>query len=180
LTGSYRQRLRSYFADPVENGRAFGLYRRAALVGKFPDAWFPGWDFVFIARTLAHGEHAELPRVLMERDITPLRNYVAEFDRYYAGRWLRWFPLFPVARAMYRRPAAPLDVGLLWNLFVFILRSHVTYAYQRAPRWGSIVRRLSELVRIERWPAGMPDQDPRATTDGDNPSPSRSSTISAR
>ncbi|MEX2129645.1 MAG: glycosyltransferase family 2 protein [Xanthobacteraceae bacterium] len=183
LTGSHRHRLRSYFADPAENGRAFGVYRRAAMMGKFPGVWFPGWDFVLVARTLAHGNHAELPVVLMERDLTPLKNYIAEFDRYYAGRWPRWLPLLPVARAMFRRPAAPFDLGLFWNLLVFVLRSHVTYAVHRARRWGPFVKRFDEFVRLDRWPVNAPlraaAQQPNATTDGESPSAPRSSRISA-
>jgi glycosyltransferase involved in cell wall biosynthesis len=168
LLGSYRQRLRSYFADPAENARVFALYRREALADAFPEAWFPGWDFALIARTLAHGGQAELPRVLVERDSTPMVKYLAEHDRYYARRWGRWFPLMPVARAVLRDPATPIDPGIIWNLAVFVLRSHVTYARYRMHHWGRFITWLANVMRLDHWAICKPVPWPRSNTDNDD------------
>jgi len=183
IAGSARQRLRRFWADPAENARAFGVYRHGAFAGAFPDRWIPGWDFVFTARALMHGNQAEIPRVLMERDRTPLSKYVAEFDRYFRGKPGRWFPLAPVMGAVLRDRAMPKDPGVLWNLMVLVLRSHVTYALHRTRRWGPFVARLAERVRLMRWPISAPlaeDQAPTAISSGASPSASRSARISSR
>jgi len=184
LLGSHCQRLRSYFANPAENARAFGIYRRDALTGAFPEAWFPGWDFVLIARTLAHGDQAELSAVLMERDCTPLANYIAEYDRYYGRRLRRWVPLLPVATAVFRDRLTPVDLPLLWNLAVFVFRSHVTYARHRTHRWGRFITRLASLMRLDHWAVSKPvhgrDQSLSIKTVEDKPSARRSFWISEK
>ena len=183
LVGSHRARLRCYFAGPSDNARAFAVYRREALEGTFPETWFPGWDFVMIAATLAHGTHVELPAVLMERDRTPDEKYIAEFDRYFRGSWRRWLPLGPVASAVWRNPKTPFDIGLAWNLALFVVYSHQFYATNRSRRWSRFVNRFAQRVRLERWPVCAPEReghDPSPTISGARPNAARSRRISSR
>ena len=92
-------------------------------------------------------------------------------------------PLLPVMRAALGDRKMPKDPGVLWNLAVLVLRSHVTYALYRTRRWGPFVARLAERVRLDRWPISAPppgDQTPTAVSSGDSPSVSRSARISSR
>lgn len=151
LRGDRLQNLLGYLADPFENARAFGLYRRRALEGAFPAVWYPAWDWQMTARTLAHGGYGELSDVLLWRDATAPTRYAAEFGRRPRGLLARLFPHLPVALAIWRDPVTPRCRQVAWNLALLALRSHLNFAPLRHPRYGRFIHWLAARVKFRRW-----------------------------
>lgn len=168
LRGSHRDNLLGYLADPFENARAFGLYRRHALSGAFPERWYPAWDWQMTARTLAAGGHGELKEVLLWRDATAPLRYAAEFARQRRGPMTRAFPHLPVARAIWRDETTPRCASIFWNLLLLVLRSHLNFAPLRWPRYGRALHWLAGRLKFRRWaihrgpvlpPGELPSED---------------------
>jgi glycosyltransferase involved in cell wall biosynthesis len=168
LRGDHLQNLLGYLADPFENARAFGLYRRAALEGAFPERWYPGWDWQMTARTLAKGGQGELEEVLLWREATPPARYAVEFRRLRRSPLARLLPHWPVARAIWRDPTTPRCRQVAWNLALLALRSHLNFAPVGCPRYGRFLHWLAERVKFRRWainrgpvlpPGEMPRED---------------------
>lgn len=151
LLGSHRDNLLGYLADPADNARAFGLYRRQALAGAFPPVHFPAWDYLLIARTLKQGGHQEVPEILLWRDTTPKEKYNAEIDRAFRSRILRWMPHLAVAWRIWRDPATPPDARIAWNLVLMALRSHLSFSAVRWPRWSRHAHCVCLRLRFYRW-----------------------------
>ena len=165
LRGDHRQNLLGYLADPFDNARAFGLYRRTALEAAFPSLWYPGWDWQMTARTLARGGHGELDEVLAWREATPPERYAAEFARQRRGPLTRLLPHLPVARAIWRDPTTPRCPKVAWNLALLALRSHINFAPIARPRYGGFVQWLAGRAKFRRWainrgPVLPPGEDP--------------------
>lgn len=148
LQGTVRANLATFAAEPGENARVFGLFRREAFAGAFPAGWYPGWDFQMMARVLLRGGMATVDRVLQTRDTTPAQRYIAEIDRHYRGRAVRWLPHLPVVRAIWTDAKGHRSPTLAWNLAVWALRSHVRYAGSRGDKWGQVARWLGDAVEL--------------------------------
>ena len=147
LEGTIKDNISTYLLEPGRNSRAFSLFRREALTGTFPEVEYPGWDFQMIARSLVHGGHYEIPKVLAERDITPYDTYLKQNDRLSKSRAEKLFPLGRLAVTVMRDPMIPKSASLVRSVISLTLRSHWNYSSRRMPRWHAILRRIPGLAK---------------------------------
>ena len=72
LVGAIDANIRRYLLAPGDNSRMYGVFRTGAGQRSFPASSFHAYDWAFCAATLRFGGHAEIPEVLMVRDLTPV------------------------------------------------------------------------------------------------------------
>ena len=152
LVGDARQNLCRYLADPSDNSRFYGLYRREVVQRVLPREGYYGFDWVMAAGTLLHGKHVELDQVLLVREANEPLKYTRSLDTLVRSRLGRLVPLARFTRALLfglRVPPHPRVLGALVRLNVV---HHVLYSQYRYPRYGRLVHRVA--AGLERLGAG--------------------------
>ena len=153
LLGDVRENLCRYLADPADNSRLYGLYRRETMQRVLPRRQpYHALDWAVVAATLLYGGHLELPEVLLVREANDTLKYTRTIDAITGGPLARLLPLARFTRAL----LGPLGVrphpSVLWALFRLNVIHHVMYCQYRYPRYGRMVHRLG--AGLERLGAG--------------------------
>jgi len=143
LVASPAENLIRFLSRQDDNTRMYGVFRTAVAQRAFPVRDFFGFDWAFSAGTLRDGKHLEIPEVLFWRDYTDSHRYV-EYVRRDADRTLsRMFPMLPLTRDLMGRLRLPRTPGILRELIVVNLTSHVAYLRRYHPiaanTWGRLV-----------------------------------------
>lgn len=125
--------LSAYLAATHDNTRAFALYRTRVLQQAFTPNFFHAYDLAVVAATLMHGRHAEIPEVLMQREVTPYINYVRNGARDIKSKVGRYFPAWPVTVDLIRRVHIPLRWPVIRALLYLNAVGHLEFisAYHR-------------------------------------------------
>ena len=145
--------LATYLAAPHENTRIFALYRTSALRAAFTPRPFHAYDLAVAAATLLYGRHAEIPEVLLTRELTPPSDYVRSGYQSASSRFGRLFPATAVTLDLVRRAHVPLRLPILKALLHLNLHGHLEVASHYHPRYGVRARRALErhlLWRLQR------------------------------
>ncbi len=97
------RRVQRYLMNPSDNSRYYGLMRTDAVRSIHCSLVKPifGLDWFQMAQSLCKGTHIEIPRILMERNATPLENYYRNNSNAWGGwpllefsvQMARWMPL---------------------------------------------------------------------------------------
>jgi glycosyltransferase involved in cell wall biosynthesis len=153
LLGSVRDNLCRFLADPSDNSRFYGLYRRAAVQRVLPGDAYYGFDWVVAAGTLLHGRHVELPGTLLVREANDPMKYTRMIDTIAAGPLDRVLPLGRFTRALLFRLRVPPHPRVLWALLRLNVIHHVLYCQYRYPRYGRMAHRVA--AGVERVGAGV-------------------------
>jgi glycosyltransferase involved in cell wall biosynthesis len=152
LLGDTRDNLCRYLADPMDNTRFYGLYRREILQRLCPREAFYGFDWALAAGSLLYGKHVELPELLLVREANERDKYTRMIDTLAHGRLGRLLPLARFSRTL----LGPLGVSphprVLYALLRINVIHHVMYCQYRYPRYGHLAHRLG--AGIERLGAG--------------------------
>jgi glycosyltransferase involved in cell wall biosynthesis len=152
LLGDVRENLCRYLADPADNSRFYGVYRRETIQRVLPRQAYHALDWAVVAATLLHGRHLELPEVLLVREANDALKYTRTIDTIPGGPLARLLPLARFTRAL----LGPLGVrpypSVLWALFRLNVIHHVMYCQYRYPRYGRMAYRLG--AGLERLGAG--------------------------
>lgn len=152
LLGDVRENLCRYLADPADNSRFYGLYRRETMQRVLPRQPYHALDWAVAAATLLHGRHLELPEVLLVRNANDVLKYTRSLDTVAGGPLARLLPLAKFTHAL----LGPLGVRphprVLWALFRLNVIHHVMYCQYRYPRYGRTAHRLG--AGLERLGAG--------------------------
>jgi glycosyltransferase involved in cell wall biosynthesis len=152
LVGDLRANLCRYLADPTDNSRFYGLYRRDAVLRVLPEEAYYGFDWVVAAGTLLYGKHAELPEVLLVREANDRLKYTRMIDAIAERRLDRLLPLARFTRALLGRLGVAPHPRVLWALLRINVIHHVMYCQYRYPRYGRVAHRLG--AGLERLGAG--------------------------
>lgn len=152
LVGDPLDNLCRYLADPMDNSRFYGLYRRAILSTVLPAEAYYGFDWVVAAGTLLHGRHVELPELLLVREANERDKYTRMIDTLARGPLDRLLPLGRFSRALLGRLRASPHPRLLYALIRINVIHHVMYCQYRYPRYGHLAHRLG--AGLERLGAG--------------------------
>lgn len=152
LLGDVRENLCRYLADPTDNSRFYGLYRREAVRRVLPEEAYYGFDWVVAAGSLLYGKHVELDEVLLVREANDPLKYTRMIDAIAAGRLDRLLPLARFTRALLGRLGVAPHPRVLWALLRINVIHHVMYCQYRYPRYGHFAHRLG--AGLERLGAG--------------------------
>jgi glycosyltransferase involved in cell wall biosynthesis len=152
LLGDTRANLCRYLADPTDNSRFYGLYRRDAVLRVLPEEAYYGFDWVVGAGTLLYGKHVELPEVLLVREANDRLKYTRMIDTIAEGGLDRLLPLARFTGALLGRLGVAPHPRVLWALLRINVIHHVMYCQYRYPRYGRMAYRLG--AGLERLGAG--------------------------
>ena len=163
LLGDARQNLCRYLADPADNSRFYGLYRREVVRRLLPAHTYYGLDWAVAASTLRYGKHVELPEVLLIREASDLLKYTRTIDALASGPLARLLPLARFTRAL----LGPLGVSWHPRVLCALLRinviHHVMYCQYRYPRYGRLAYRVgAKLERLAASARRMLNRQPAA------------------
>jgi glycosyltransferase involved in cell wall biosynthesis len=153
LLGSVRDNLCRFLADPSDNSRFYGLYRREAVLRVLPGEAYYGFDWVVAAGTLLHGRHVELPGTLLVREANDPMKYTRMIDTIATGPLDRLLPLGRFTRALLFRLRVPPHPRVLWALLRLNVIHHVLYCQYRYPRYGRMAHRVA--ASLERLGASL-------------------------
>jgi len=153
LLGSVRDNLCRLLADPSDNSRFYGLYRREAVRRVLPGEAYYGFDWEVAAGTLLHGRHLELPETLLVREANDPMKYTRMIDTIATGPLDRLLPLARFTRALLFRLRVPPHPRVLWALLRLNVIHHVLYCQYRYPRYGRLAHRVG--AGLERLGAGF-------------------------
>jgi glycosyltransferase involved in cell wall biosynthesis len=146
LLGDVRQNLCRYLADPADNSRFYGVYRRDVMRRVLPTYPYYALDWAVAAGTLMYGRHFELPEVLLIREANDALKYTRTIDTIAGGPVTRLLPLARFTRAL----LGPLGVrpypSVLWALVRLNVAHHVMYCQYRYPRYGRIAYRVGATL----------------------------------
>jgi glycosyltransferase involved in cell wall biosynthesis len=146
LLGSVRDNLCRFLADPSDNSRFYGVYRRAAVHRVLPGEAYYGFDWVVAAGTLLHGRHVELPGTLLVREANDPMKYTRMIDTIATGPLDRLLPLARFTRALLFGLRVPPHPRVLWALLRLNVIHHVLYCQYRYPRYGRLAHRVAAGV----------------------------------
>lgn len=109
IIGTPVERVRTYFGNPRDNCRLFGVYRTEALKRAYPaDLSVFGYDWLVVGMSMLEGDHLEAPGVGLVRTANPPGKYFERYDRHFVrgkglmGRASYLFPLLPLTWEMRR------------------------------------------------------------------------------
>ena len=114
ITGTPRARIRTYFENPRDSSRLFGVYRTEALKRAYPaDVTVFGYDWLVVGLSMLQGDHQEVPGVGLVRAANAPGKYFERYDRHFTrdkgllGRASYLLPLLPLTRELRRYLARP-------------------------------------------------------------------------
>lgn len=148
LLGDVRDNLCRFLADPADNSRFYGLYRRGAIRRFFPRGAYYGFDWVVTGGTLLEGKHVELDDVLLVREANDPLKYMRMIDAVAASPLDRLLPLGRFTVALLGRLRVAPHPRVLYALLRLNLIHHVMYCRYRYPRYGWLAHRL--VAGLER------------------------------
>ncbi len=109
IRGTSRERLRSYFENPRDSSRLFGVYRTEALKRAYPaDLTVFGYDWLVVGLSMLEGDHLEVPGVGLIRSANAPGKYFERYDRHFTrekglmGGVSYLLPLLPLTRVLRR------------------------------------------------------------------------------
>ena len=139
LVGAIDANIRRYLLAPGDNSRMYGVFRTGAGQRSFPASSFHAYDWAFCAATLRFGGHAEIPEVLMVRDLTPVANYqmLARADG--ATSLARLLPLLEMSRWLLKEAKIPRSAGILGTLLALNLNKHIEYTDHFHPDYAKFI-----------------------------------------
>jgi glycosyltransferase involved in cell wall biosynthesis len=153
LLGSVRDNLCRFLADPSDNSRFYGVYRREVVRRVLPAEAYYGFDWVVTAGTLLHGRHVELSETLLVREANDPAKYTRMIDTIATGRLDRLLPLARFTRALLFRLRVPPHPRVLYALLRLNVIHHVLYCQYRYPRYGRLAHRVG--AGLERLGTGV-------------------------
>jgi glycosyltransferase involved in cell wall biosynthesis len=156
LLGDVRENLCRYLADPADNSRFYGVYRREVMQRVLPRQPYHALDWAVVAATLLYGRHLELPEVLLVREANDALKYTRTIDTIAGGPLTRLLPLAPFTGALLGRLRIPPYPSVLWALVRLNVIHHVMYSQYRYPRYGRIAHRVGaalERLGVGAWRA---------------------------
>jgi glycosyltransferase involved in cell wall biosynthesis len=109
LVGTPERNLARFLANPADNSRFYGVFRRDALQRSFPSDIVHGFDWVISATSLAYGRHHQIDDVLMLRDETSAERYLTAVRLHTQSRVERMVPFWPFTRQILTSKSAPLS-----------------------------------------------------------------------
>lgn len=145
LRGTVDVNIRRYLHAPGDNSRMYGVFRTVAGQRSFPAVSFHAYDWAFCVATLRFGGHAEIPEVLMARDLTPTSNYQALARADGSTPLTRLLPLFEMSWWLIFKAKIPRNDGILGALMALNINKHIEYIDHFYPRYSKLVRPLKVL-----------------------------------
>ena len=127
LLDTVEANIRRYLLAPGDNSRMYGVFRTSAGQRSFPASSFHAYDWAFCAATLRFGGHAEIPEVLMARDLTPSANYQTLVRADGATPLARLFPLLEMSRWLLKEAKIPHSRGIIGAILALNLNKHIEY-----------------------------------------------------
>ena len=148
LESSLELRVGDYIRNPGDNSRMYGLFRTAAAQQSFPSHDFLAFDWAFCARTLLLGTYAEIPEVLVHREVTPHDRYFEYARRDGSNVITRVFPCLRMTIDVLRAPGFPITRHTVAALYAINSYMHKEYLRVHYPRLREVYRRtgLSPLL----------------------------------
>jgi glycosyltransferase involved in cell wall biosynthesis len=147
LLGAVDANIRSYLRTPGDNSRMYGVFRTAAGQRSFPEDSFHAYDWAFCAAILRFGGHAEIPEVLMARDLTPSANYQGLARADGNSALTRNFPLYAMSRWLLKEARIPRSGGVLGTLAALNINKHIEYIDHFHPLYARATQPLQTVWR---------------------------------
>jgi glycosyltransferase involved in cell wall biosynthesis len=154
LTATTRENIIRYLdSGPDDSSRYYGLFRTAALQKSFPDV--PScyaMDHLVCALSLVHGQHFEVPQVLLHRQIPDPFKYVRSVNRFEKATLYRILPGLTLSRYLWNELPPEYHSAILFPLIKMNLFHHIEYVSYHSTigrLFWSIIRsaRLLKLAR---------------------------------
>lgn len=141
LNGTVNENVATYFGNPADNSRYYGIFRTDALKAVYPDRDFHALDWAVSASTLQYGKHHELAETLMVRETTETVSYARQLERSHRRTILRVFPLLYMTLYMFRRGRIPYTLRSFYSIIKVNLYLHFLFGMYR---WGALAERYLE------------------------------------
>ncbi|GAB2738691.1 glycosyltransferase family 2 protein [Sinomonas soli] len=110
IAGTPIERIRTYFENPRDSSRLFGVYRTEGLKHAYAsDVTVFGYDWLVVGLSMLEGEHREVAGVGLVRTANAPGKYFERYARHFTretgvlGYASYLFPLLPLTREIRRR-----------------------------------------------------------------------------
>lgn len=114
ITGTPEQRVKTYFSNPRDSARLYGVYRREGLQRAYPaDVNVFAYDWLVVGLSMLEGDHIEADGQELVRSGNKPGKYFEKYDRHFVrekglvGRLSYFMPLLPLTRELKRFLPAP-------------------------------------------------------------------------
>lgn len=115
IKGTPEERVKTYFSNPRDSARLFGVYRTAGLKRAYPaDVNVFGYDWLVVGLSMLEGDHIEAEGTELTRTANPPGKYFEKFTRHFVrekgifGQLSYVLPLLPLSREVKRYLPAPI------------------------------------------------------------------------
>ncbi|ALX06036.1 MULTISPECIES: glycosyltransferase family 2 protein [Aeromicrobium] len=154
IEGTPEQRLRTYFANPRDSSRLFGVYRTDGLKKAYAeDTSVFGYDWLVVGLTMLEGDHLETGTVGLVRAANAPGKYFASFKRHFVrepGPWgvlSSFLPLLPMTRQLRSRLPRSAWRASRWRLLRLNLHQSLLMLRWRFPRLEPVFRLVRRVDR---------------------------------
>ena len=156
ISGDPVDRLVTYFSNPRDSCRLFGVYRTEALKRAYPaDVTVFGYDWLVVGLSMLEGDHVEVPGVGLVRSANAPGKYFERYDRHFVrdgglvGRASYLLPLLPLTREL--KGYLPRDAWRSVRMRMVRLNLHqslllLKWKYPAAEHLFRLVRRVDRAL----------------------------------
>lgn len=109
ITGTPRERVVGYLANPRDSARLYSVFRTPALQASYPTGiTMFGYDWLIVALTMLHGDHLEVDEFGLLRSGHAEGKYFERYTRHFVrekgllGRLSYLLPMLPMTRELNR------------------------------------------------------------------------------
>ena len=149
LVGNSSQNLTSFFSNPSDNSRFYGLFRTEVLKSIFPSKHFHAFDWAVSSATLNIGHHLELNEILMVRSQTPNENYENAVLRDHKALIFRIFPILYMTCYILIKRYIKLDVRVVYRLLRLNIYLHCLFGVYRSEKFSlSVLNGTSKCLKF--------------------------------
>lgn len=154
IVGSPEERVKTYFSNPRDSARLYGVYRTEGLKRAYPaDVNVFGYDWLVVGMTMLEGDHIEADGMELVRTANPAGKYFEKYDRHFVrdkglmGRLSYMLPLLPMTREL--KKLLPAAVWRAARGKIIRLNLHQTMLLLRwkYPRFEGVFRTVRRLDR---------------------------------
>jgi glycosyltransferase involved in cell wall biosynthesis len=151
VIGGRRKRLRAYLWAIHDNSRIYGIYRTQILQQSFYQKSIIAQDWLVVASTLMHGDHLQVPEVLLLRELTPVESYCAAVEETETSVLMRCFPALRMTMALSRRIGFLDTLALLPEFAALVMISTIVSPYPIMRRIRSLIRPKAFRRSVRKW-----------------------------
>lgn len=155
IIGTPEQRVRTYFSNPRDSARLFGVYRTEGLKRAYPaDVNVYGYDWLVVGLSMLEGDHIEAEGTELIRTANPPGKYFEKFTRHFVrekglfGQLSYILPLLPLSREIKRNLPAPAWRAARGKVIRLNLHQSLMLLKWKYPAFEGLFRTLRSVDRV--------------------------------